>query len=174
MKKPSKRTKSLPCGKLSAEEWNEKYPVGTPVRYWPVLPHEGVFAPIDSTTRTPAWALGHGAVVVSIVGKSGGVALSHIEVLPGKAPLSEMEMLVKPKGSFNGTCNRTACQALGATWFNQAMASSLHASAHKEASNCYYCEQCAVKINGFNSESSIWRVVGPNEQEHPWYGASSV
>ena len=56
---------------MTAFEFNAKYPVGTRVRYWPVLPREGERAQYDFTdtvTRTPAWEVG-GQAVVSIEGK---------------------------------------------------------------------------------------------------------
>ncbi len=65
----------------TAEAWNSDHPVGTAVRYWPILPPISSAPPIDTITRTPAWTLGNGVVVVSIAGKTGGVSLSHIEVL---------------------------------------------------------------------------------------------
>lgn len=68
-------------GAHSAESWNAAHPIGTAVRYWTIYPPIESVPPIDTTTRTPAWVLGDGSVVVSIVGKSGGVHLSHIEVL---------------------------------------------------------------------------------------------
>lgn len=68
-------------GAHTAESWNAAYPVGTRVRYWPVYPPHGI-PPVDTTTRSEAWALGDGSVVVLIAGKSGGVWLSHVEVLP--------------------------------------------------------------------------------------------
>lgn len=39
-------------------------------------------AQVDTTTRSEAWMLGDGSVVVLIEGKAGGVHLSHVEVLP--------------------------------------------------------------------------------------------
>lgn len=36
-----------------------------------------------TTTRSEAWALGDGSVVVLVVGRTGGVHLSHIEVSDG-------------------------------------------------------------------------------------------
>lgn len=57
---------------------NARFPVGTPVRYWPVL---GEPEYVDSVTRTPVWRLGHGRMVVSIDGKTGGLALDHIELI---------------------------------------------------------------------------------------------
>lgn len=63
---------------MTADEWNGTHFVGTPVRYWPgVREGEGIL----SKTRSPAWELGHGEAVVLIEGKSGGVALSHVEVV---------------------------------------------------------------------------------------------
>ena len=64
----------------TAESWNSAHPVGTRVRYWAIYPPLGV-PPFDTTTRSEAWALGDGSIVVSITGKSGGVALSHVEVI---------------------------------------------------------------------------------------------
>lgn len=68
------------CGAHTEESWNKAYPVGTTVRYWPVYPPVANIPPVDTTTRSEAWTLGDGSVVVSIAGKTGGVRLSHIEV----------------------------------------------------------------------------------------------
>lgn len=46
-------------------------------------PPIGGVPPVDTTTRSEAWALGDGSVVVLIEGKAGGVHLSHVEVLHG-------------------------------------------------------------------------------------------
>ncbi len=57
--------------------WNAQFPVGTPVRYWPMdRTGEG----IESQTRTPAWVIhgGHSALV-SVEGRTGGIILSHVE-----------------------------------------------------------------------------------------------
>ena len=69
-------------GAHTAESWNAAHSVGTAVRYWPIYPPIGGVPPVDTTTRSEAWALGDGSVVVLIEGRSGGVYLSHIEVLP--------------------------------------------------------------------------------------------
>lgn len=68
-------------GAHTAESWNAVYPVGTAVRYWPVWPPLDSVPPIDTTTRSEAWALGDGSVLVSVSGKSGGVCLTHVEVI---------------------------------------------------------------------------------------------
>lgn len=69
-------------GAHTVDSWNAAHPVGTAVRYWPIYPPHGIVPPVDTTTRSEAWALGDGSVVVLIEGRSGGVHLSHIEVLP--------------------------------------------------------------------------------------------
>lgn len=68
-------------GTHTAESWNAAHPVGTWVRYWPVLPPIDSAPPLDTTTRSEAWCLGDGTVVVKIVGRTGGVHLSHIELI---------------------------------------------------------------------------------------------
>lgn len=70
-------------GAHTAASWNAAYPVGTLVRYWPIYPPIDSVPPVDTATRSDAWTLGDGTVVVCVVGKSGGVALSHIEVTHG-------------------------------------------------------------------------------------------
>ncbi len=47
----------------------------------PIYPPSEGFPPEDTTTRSEAWTLGDGSVVVLVSGKAGGVHLSHIEVL---------------------------------------------------------------------------------------------
>lgn len=69
-----------------AEQFNESNPVGTRVRYYPIV-GEPKF--IESVTRTPAWALPCMEAVVSIEGKSGGLSLDHIEILPAAALVRE-------------------------------------------------------------------------------------
>lgn len=70
-------------GSYTAEQWNTTHAVNTAVRYWPIYPPIEGIAPVDTTTRSEAWALGDGSVVVSVVGVSGGVHLSHVEVIAG-------------------------------------------------------------------------------------------
>ena len=68
-------------GAHTAISWNAEYPVGTAVRYWPIYPPIESVPPVDTTTRSEAWTIGDGTVVVCVDGMSGGVALSHIGVL---------------------------------------------------------------------------------------------
>lgn len=68
-------------GAHTVDTWNAAHPIGTKVRYWPVYPPVDGVAAVDTETRSEAWALGDGSVVVSIKGKSGGVWLSNVEVV---------------------------------------------------------------------------------------------
>ena len=63
---------------MTAEEFNDTYPVGTLVRYQPV---KGYVERVDTCTRSGAWTLGHGAVVVKIEGQVGGVSIDHLGVM---------------------------------------------------------------------------------------------
>lgn len=65
----------------TAESWNATHAVGAAVRYWPIYPPLEGFPAKDTKTRSEAWALGGGIAVVLVDGVSGGVRLSHIEVL---------------------------------------------------------------------------------------------
>lgn len=67
-------------GGHTAGSWNAAHPVGTAVRYWPVYPPRDGIPPIDTSTRSDAWEVGDGAVVVKVVGIAGGVRLTHVEV----------------------------------------------------------------------------------------------
>ena len=69
-------------GAHTAASWNAAYPVGTAVRYWPIYPPIDGVPPEDTRTRSEAWTLGDGSVVVLVAGKSGGVFLSNVEALP--------------------------------------------------------------------------------------------
>lgn len=62
---------------MTAEEWNKRHPVGTPVRF---ETYRG--GPIEeSRTRSEAWELGHGEPVVKIEGRAGGVCLDFLTVV---------------------------------------------------------------------------------------------
>lgn len=69
--------------RITANEFNHLFPVGTPVAYWPVLPPpEGdpYEAWRSSRTRSKAWDLADGRPVVAIEGVAGGVSLLHLEL----------------------------------------------------------------------------------------------
>lgn len=67
--------------KMSVKKFNERYPVGTQVTYFPIMKDDGSFMgnPLKSKTRSAAWEL-CGEPVVLIEGKAGGVALSHLVI----------------------------------------------------------------------------------------------
>ena len=67
-----KPTPEMICAQFAAQA-----PIGTPCRYYPVKPFDARDA-IDSKIRSEPWVLGHGAVVVAIEGKAGGVSIEHI------------------------------------------------------------------------------------------------
>lgn len=69
-------------GAHTAWSWNAAHPVGTRVRYWPIYPPIESVPPVDTVTRSEAWALGDGSAVVCVDGMAGGVHLTHIEVIP--------------------------------------------------------------------------------------------
>lgn len=79
------------CGGMTAPMWNEACPIGTAVRYWPIWPPIPSVPPVDTRTRSEAWALGDGTVVVLIEGKSGGVGLTHVERLPSDSARGDDE-----------------------------------------------------------------------------------
>jgi len=74
------RRRSRPRDTMTAEEWNAAHPEGTPVFYRPLRSSpDGV----ETKTRSPAWALGSGDVVVAVEGRAGGVAIDHLTVREG-------------------------------------------------------------------------------------------
>ncbi|WP_371671252.1 hypothetical protein OG985_28700 [Streptomyces sp. NBC_00289] len=70
---------------MTADEWNARHPIGTPVIAYPLTrPEDGFpdyFERLETTTRTPAWTLGHGEPVVSVDGYAGGICLTHVDLI---------------------------------------------------------------------------------------------
>ena len=66
---------------MTVEQWNEECPEGTLVLYRPIRDE-----PMGRITRTrsKAWALGHGDVVVQCEGESGGLSVNHLTILTEK------------------------------------------------------------------------------------------
>lgn len=73
---------------LTAEAFNDKFPVGSRFKYFNVL---GIPDSVEVTTRSPAWALGSGHVVVSLTGRAGGFHINHLQYLG--EPLKEVARL---------------------------------------------------------------------------------
>lgn len=70
---------------LTADQWNELYPVGTAVIAYPGVRPEDPFAAdfctrLETRTRSAAWNLGHGEPVVMVDGYAGGISLTHIDI----------------------------------------------------------------------------------------------
>ncbi|MFJ9771167.1 hypothetical protein ACIRVF_07980 [Kitasatospora sp. NPDC101157] len=69
---------------LTAEQWNDRYPIGTPVTAYPgVRPeHRAVelCTVLTTRTRSRAWNLGHGEPVVAVEGYAGGISLEHVDL----------------------------------------------------------------------------------------------
>ena len=61
--------------KMTAEQFNAVFSTGSAFVYHSCKDGAGV--PV--TTRSDAWTLGHGAVVVSVTGVSGGVDITHLK-----------------------------------------------------------------------------------------------
>ena len=84
-------------GQKLADAWNQKYPVGTRVIAYPsVRPEYNAALAADTrlitTTRTPAWILGHGEPLVSVHGYAGGIVLEHVDI-DHDSPLRDGELL---------------------------------------------------------------------------------
>lgn len=76
---------------MNAQQWNDLYPVGTPVTAYPGVRPEDEHASwaceqLETTTRSKAWTLGHGEPVVMVEGYAGGIALTHVDVTPHATP----------------------------------------------------------------------------------------
>jgi hypothetical protein len=67
---------------FSANDWNSKYPKGTPVKYFP-QGKKAAAKPIDTKTRGPAYHLSSGAVIVPLAGGLHG-KLANIEPIDPK------------------------------------------------------------------------------------------
>lgn len=63
--------------KKIVRRFNQRYPVGTRIRYWTGLKNYGPGA--ETTTRTPAEILGGHTPVVWVDGHAACIALTHVE-----------------------------------------------------------------------------------------------
>lgn len=62
------------------DEWNARHPIGTSVRYWPLVSEPDNYT--DTVTRSVAEVLSGHTAVVWLAGKAGCVALDHCAALP--------------------------------------------------------------------------------------------
>lgn len=60
-----------------AHRFSAQMPIGTRCRYYPILPAgEDEFE--ETVIESDPWLLGHGAAVVKVHGRSGGVSIKHV------------------------------------------------------------------------------------------------
>lgn len=64
--------------KMTAEDASKMFPVGQEVKYYPTLGEDNH---VSTKIRSEAWALGHGGLVIKIEGMTGGVCVSHLELV---------------------------------------------------------------------------------------------
>jgi hypothetical protein len=68
------------------DRFNAEHPEGTRVRFWPGArwgdDGETELPAKKGLTRSAAWLLGGHTPVVMVTGQAGGVALTHVEVIP--------------------------------------------------------------------------------------------
>ncbi|MGA5819706.1 hypothetical protein ACPC54_17830 [Kitasatospora sp. NPDC094028] len=71
---------------LTAEQFNERHPIGTPVTAYPGIRPEYAAQTgltcrrLETRTRSVAWNLGHGEPVVLVDDYAGGISLGHIDL----------------------------------------------------------------------------------------------
>ncbi|MFG3136045.1 hypothetical protein ACGFZA_07460 [Streptomyces sp. NPDC048211] len=124
-------------GQRQADDWNERYPVGTPVTAYPLtLPGENphFFQQLDTATRTPAWILGHGEPVVSVEGYAGGICLTHVDPIVTPRTIAALDV---PAAVVEQQLARDVClKAMDKTFSPSdriAYANDLYLLAHPEA-----------------------------------------
>lgn len=81
----------------TADQWNARYPIGTPVVAYPLTRPEDnqpdYFERLETQTRSAAWALGHGEPVVMVDGHAGGIALTHVDPITDPAVAAHDRMV---------------------------------------------------------------------------------
>jgi hypothetical protein len=64
---------------MSITQVREAFPIGTKVRYYPIW-GDAKFHECEICSEP--WMLGHGAVIIKVTGKSGGVSVHHLTCQP--------------------------------------------------------------------------------------------
>lgn len=57
----------------------KRFPLGTRVLYFPL---SGEFDFEETKIRSVPWRLGHGAIVIQVENRSGGVSIEHVRLAP--------------------------------------------------------------------------------------------
>lgn len=73
----NKIERAIKAGEARAAAFAEGFPIGTPCIYFPTVPFNRAEA-VETKIRSAPWVLGHGAPVVAIEARSGGVLIDHI------------------------------------------------------------------------------------------------
>lgn len=105
--------------------FHDPLPPGTPVLAWPITRNG---SPLVTRTRGEVWTLGDGTRVVAVEGYAGGIALTHVDVLPQER--TEIEQ-GEPIGELGKLVNRIAAD--GANGVVQISTDLLMASAIADA-----------------------------------------
>ncbi len=93
-----------------------EYKIGDPVRYYPVLPNVGEVPGYEVTKiRSTPWQLGHGAWVINVEGRTGGVLTEHL------APIPASSSAVAPKIAFDDVIDFLITNGIEMSTVNQAM-----------------------------------------------------
>ena len=68
---------------------------GVQVIYWGIIKDDGQrFDPLKTVIASDPWELGHGDVVCKVAGKSGGVCISHLDLItPGSLMAAKLQGL---------------------------------------------------------------------------------
>ena len=70
----------ITAAQVRVDEWNRKYPVGTPVE---LRMDDG--SVVETQTRSEAWLLTCGVALVNMLGKSGGWNLDRVRPIKERA-----------------------------------------------------------------------------------------
>lgn len=82
---------------MTSQEFNCQFPVGTRVKYFPIIGGTEFFR---TTTRSEAWDLPAGQSVVKINGRAGGVSLDAIEIADPAEDRREIFELIQKAGKL--------------------------------------------------------------------------
>jgi len=89
---------------MTVDEWNELYPEGTNVRYFPIKGYLDEYE--DQLTRSKAFEDTNGHPVIFLQNKSGYVSLEHV------TPLDQPQPKTKPHQAYPGTTDRPIIRSL--------------------------------------------------------------
>ncbi|WP_179038474.1 hypothetical protein [Limnobaculum xujianqingii] len=113
---------------VTAARFNERFPVGSLFHYYPMM---GIPDYEEVITRSEAWELGHGAAVVSVIGRAGGLSVDHLE--PIKA----------------ATCSQCGCDDHHACVSEQGQ--PCHWVQVNRVTGVGICSHCAEHLNQINT-----------------------